>query len=836
MDVTSPFEASEPPAKEVDSFKRRLLEHLVHTVGKDQVTTTGRDWYNALARTVRDLLVEMWMDSTRSSYRGDVKRVYYLSLEFLIGRSLMNNLINTGFLDIARKTMAELGLDLDAVAEEEPEAALGNGGLGRLAACFIDSMATQGIAGYGYGIRYEYGMFAQEIEDGWQSEMPDHWLYHGNAWEFARPEVVYPVRFYGKVETKTDSTGKTVYLWKGDEEILAQAYDQPVPGFGAWTVNNTRLWAAKSSRVFDLKRFNQGDYLGSVRSQGESENLSRVLYPDDSTSMGKELRLKQEYFFVCAALKDILRRFRSQHPDWSLLPEKVAIQLNDTHPALAVPEMMRLLMDKFGLDWDFAWDLSRRVFSYTNHTLLPEALETWPVALFESMLPRHLMIIFEINRRFLEEVRLRFPGDEDLIRRVSLIDEDHGRRVRMAHIAFVGSHAVNGVARIHTELMKTTIFADFHKLYPERIVNKTNGVTPRRWVNQANRELASLVKGRVDENWPANLEEFRKLVPLADDKSFRQAFREVKKRNKERLAKLIAEKLGEEVSPDSLFDVHVKRIHEYKRQLLNVLGVIARYNRLKAGGKTARKMAPRTVILAGKAAPGYHTAKLIIKLIHDVAKVINADPATNKQLKLIFLPNYNVALAEKIIPAADLSQQISTAGTEASGTGNMKLALNGALTIGTRDGANIEIAEEVGEENVFFFGLLADEVMRLRQPGAYDPRDVIAKNAELAQVLDMIGNGFFSPDDKDRFKPIHDSLVHHGDWYLLCADFADYMAAQERVDQLWADPEAWSAAAIYNVARMGRFSSDVTIMEYAKDIWRVSPHRPAPGLGEALMG
>ncbi|TAN50442.1 MAG: glycogen/starch/alpha-glucan phosphorylase [Rhodospirillales bacterium] len=836
MDDSTPFEASEPPAKEVDSFKRRLLEHLVHTVGKDQVTTTGRDWYNALARTVRDLLVEMWMDSTRSTYRGDVKRVYYLSLEFLIGRSLMNNLLNTGFLDIARKTLAELGHDLDDIAEEEPEAALGNGGLGRLAACFIDSMATLGIAGYGYGIRYDYGMFAQEIEDGWQSEMPDHWLYHGNAWEFARPEVVYPVRFYGRVETQVNEAGRTVYVWKDTEEILAMAYDQPVPGFGAWTVNNTRLWAAKSSRVFDLKRFNQGDYLGSVRQQGESENLSRVLYPDDSTSMGKELRLKQEYFFVCAALKDILRRFKSQHESWADLPDKVAIQLNDTHPALAVPEMMRLLMDKYGLDWDFAWDLSSRVFSYTNHTLLPEALETWPVALFESMLPRHLMIIYEINRRFLGEVQKLFPNDADLVRRVSLIDEEHGRRVRMAHIAFVGSHAVNGVARIHTELMKTTIFSDFHKLYPQRIVNKTNGVTPRRWVNQANRHLAKLVAGRVDENWPANLEEFRKLVPLAGDKDFTRKFRAAKLANKERLARLIAERLKTEVDPASLFDVHVKRIHEYKRQLLNVLGVIARYNRLKDGGKQARKMAPRTVLLAGKAAPGYRMAKLVIKLIHDVGKLVNNDKDTNDRLKLIFLPNYNVALAEKIIPAADLSQQISTAGTEASGTGNMKLALNGALTIGTRDGANIEMAEEVGEENFFFFGLTADEVMAYRQPGAYDPKIVIAQNPELARVLRMLGDGTFSPDDRDRFRPIYDALVHHGDWYLLCADFADYMAAQDRVDKLWADQEAWSAMAVLNVARMGRFSSDVTIMDYARDIWDVAPHRPAPGLGAALTG
>ncbi|MCC7168464.1 MAG: glycogen/starch/alpha-glucan phosphorylase, partial [Rhodospirillales bacterium] len=803
-------------------------DHLVHTVGKDQVTCTPRDWYHALARTVRDLLVEMWMDSTRATYRGDVKRIYYLSLEFLIGRSLFNNLLNIGFLDICRQALADLKLDLDVIAEEEPEAALGNGGLGRLAACLIDSMATVGIPGYGYGIRYDYGMFSQVIENGFQTELPENWLRFGNPWEFARPEVVYTVKFFGKSVPYHDSHGRLAYDWTDAEEVLAMAYDQPVPGYGAWTVNNIRLWASKSSRAFDLKRFNQGDYMAAIRDQGESENLSKVLYPDDSTSMGKAVRLKQEYFFVSASLQDILRRYLSQHKGFGQLPEKVAIQLNDTHPSMAVAEMMRLLLDVYGLEWEEAWNVSVGVFSYTNHTLLPEALETWPLPLIETMLPRLVQIIFEINRRFLDEVSHRFPGDAELIRRVSLIDESGEKRVRMANMAFVGSHRVNGVARIHTDLMKTTIFADFQRIYPDRIVNKTNGVTPRRWLNQANRDLSALITKEVGEDWTADLDQLRKLVGVAEDRGFQDSFRAIKKANKHRLAKLVKERLDITLDDKSLFDVHVKRIHEYKRQLLNVLHVITRYNRLRAGGKGSN-LVPRTAIFAGKAAPGYWMAKLIITLINDVAKVVNSDPAVKDRLKVVFLPNYNVSLAQRIIPAADLSEQISTAGTEASGTGNMKLALNGALTIGTRDGANIEIAEEVGEENVFFFGLLADQVMMLHQSGTYDPTALVQANDELAQVIDQLGSGFFSPDQRDRYRPIVDTLTRNGDFYLLVADYPDYIATHAKVDALWKTPKDWTAKAILNVARMGKFSSDLTVLDYATDIWNVRPYRPAPG-------
>jgi starch phosphorylase len=805
---------------DVDAFKRRLFDHLVHTVGKNLATVTDRDWYHALARTVRDQLVEAWMDSTRATYHTDAKRVYYLSLEFLIGRSLVNNLFATGFYDVCRDTLDDMGLDLDRIAEQEPEAALGNGGLGRLAACILDSMATVGIHGYGYGIRYDYGMFSQCIEDGWQVELPENWLRYGNQWEFARPEVVYPVKFFGRIVPYTDPQGRLGHQWVDAEEVQAMAFDQPVAGYGAWTVNNVRLWAARASREFDLKRFNQGSYVESVGDQVESEALSRILYPDDTTSMGKALRLKQEYFFVSASLQDVLRRYLRQHPSPRQLPKKVTIQLNDTHPALAIPEMMRLLMDVHGLGWDEAWDVTVKTFSYTNHTLLPEALETWPVALFESMLPRHLQIIYEINHRFLSEVRRRYPEDSDLVRRLSIIDEENGRRVRMANLAFIGSHKVNGVARIHTELMKSTIFADFHRFFPKRIVNKTNGITPRRWLNQANRPLAGLITKRIGERWISDLGELHKLVALADDPDFRAAYRAVKRRNKERLAVLVKERLGVEIDPGSLFDVQVKRIHEYKRQLLNVLHVVTRYNALREHPRA--DAVPRAVLIAGKAAPGYRVAKLIIKLINDVARTVNGDPRVHNRLKVVFLPNYNVSLAEIIIPAADLSQQISTAGTEASGTGNMKLALNGALTIGTRDGANIEIAEEAGEENVFFFGLPAEEATRLQRFGGHDPRRFYDSDPCLRQALDMIAGGFFSPDDPGRFRPLVDALLVHGDYYLLTADYADYLAAQERVDALWRQPEEWTAKAILNTARMGKFSSDLLVLDYAEDIWQVT--------------
>ncbi|MCB9949254.1 MAG: glycogen/starch/alpha-glucan phosphorylase [Rhodospirillaceae bacterium] len=805
---------------QVVDFQKRMLSHLTHTVGKGKITATERDWYHVAALTVRDLLVERWMESVRTVYANDYKRVYYLSLEFLLGRSLVNNLLASDRFDICREAMGDLGLDVDVIAAQEPEAALGNGGLGRLAACLLDSMAAVGIPGYGYGIRYDYGMFSQYIgEDGQQLEMPDDWLRYGNRWEFPRPELTFPVRFYGRVEQTSDERGRRQVRWLDTDEVSAMAYDQLVAGYGRGMVNNIRLWAARSLE-FDLKVFNRGDYIDAVRQQQRAASLSRVLYPDDSTFDGKTLRLKQEYFFVSASLQDIVRRFRSTHENLQMLPYKVAIQLNDTHPAIAVAELMRILMDDSGLEWPEAWDITVRTFSYTNHTLMPEALETWPVSLFEVLLPRHLQIIYEINYQFLDEVRRRFPGDHDLIRRVSLIDEGGERRVRMAHLAFVGSHRVNGVAQLHTTLMKSGTFADLHRIFPQRIVNQTNGITPRRWLNQCNRPLAQLITDKIGHGWARDLRELRRLERFADDPEFRKAFRQVKRRNKERLAQVAAGRLGLAIDPDSLFDVQVKRIHEYKRQLLNVLHVIARYNRLKADPSGG--LVPRTVVFAGKAASGYAMAKLIIRLVNDVAERINNDPAVGDRLKVMFLPNYNVSLAEIIIPAADVSQQISTAGTEASGTGNMKLALNGALTVGTRDGANIEIADEVGEDNVFFFGLTADQVgaMRAQQ---YDPWMYYEGNPVLRQVLDQIRDGAFSSGERTLYRPIFDLLTRHGDHYLLLADFADYLACQGRVDALYRQEEEWTRRAILNTVRMGRFSSDLTVQGYAAEIWGLEP-------------
>ncbi len=814
---------------EIDSFKRQLYSHLKHTVGKTYEVADHRDWYHALAHTVRDLLVEAWMDSTRQRYHEDAKRVYYLSMEFLIGRSLEKNLLNTGFYRVCRDTLNDLGLDFAAIRDQEAEAALGNGGLGRLAACLMESMATVGVAGYGYGIRYDYGMFHQRIEDGRQVEVPENWLRYGNPWEFARPEVCYAVNFGGHVTTYRDDQGRERHHWAPGEGVRAVAYDQPMAGYAAWTVNTIRLWAANAAQAFDLGHFNRGDYIASVQDQVETESLSRVLYPDDSTHMGRTLRFKQEYFFASATLQDILRRFRNQHTDMAELPDQVAIQLNDTHPAVAVPELMRLLLDHEGLDWAAAWDITRRTFSYTNHTLQPEALETWPVYLFESLLPRHLQIIYDINHAFLEDVRHAHPGDGDLLARVSLIAEGEEPRVRMANLAFIGSHAVNGVAALHTRLMRSTVFADMNALFPERITNKTNGITPRRWLNVANRPLAELADARIGPDWVTDLNQLHGLLPHADDAGFRDAFRRAKHRNKLRLATVAHETAGTVLPHDFLVDAHVKRIHEYKRQLMNILGVIARYNRIRDGA--VADVVPRTVVFAGKAAPGYWLAKHIIKLINDVADVVNNDPKARDALRVVFLPNYNVSLAERIIPAAELSQQISTAGTEASGTGNMKLALNGALTLGTHDGANVEIAEQVDETDIFLFGLTAEEVAERRAAG-HDPHAAVEATPELARALDMVGQGFFSPGEPDRFRPILDTLFQHGDWYLVTADFAAYMAAQDRVDALYRDREAWTAAAIRNVARMGRFSSDLTVADYAHEIWDV-PTNPVPA---AVLG
>jgi glycogen phosphorylase len=801
-----------------ESLRRLLLDHLVYTLGKTQTAATPRDWFHAAAFAVRDHLVERWMKTTIEYKRLGAKRVYYLSLEFLTGRLLSNSLFNLGLYDSCREALSDLELAFDEIAEHESDPALGNGGLGRLAACLLDSMATLSIPGYGYGIRYEYGLFFQRIVRGSQMEQPDNWLRYGNPWEFPRPEVLYPVRFGGHVVQYTDDRGRLRFQWADTDLVMAMAYDMPVPGFGASAVNNLRLWSAKASREFNLQDFNEGLYIKAVERKTESENLSKVLYPADSTRYGRDLRLKQQYFFVSASLQDILRRFLAAHHPLEELPDRVAIQLNDTHPSLAIPEMMRLLLDFHHLDWDRAWDLTRRTFGYTNHTLMPEALETWPVSVFEQLLPRHLQLVYEINRRFLDGVRRAHPGDADLVRRVSLIDESGERRIRMAHLAFVGSHRVNGVSAIHTDLMKTTIFAGFERLAQGTIVNVTNGVTPRRWLNAANAGLAALLTGRIGHGWVSDLSELARLRPLADDEGFREQFRQVKQANKERLLEALRARLNLAVDSSAMFDVQVKRIHEYKRQMLNVLHVIARYNRLRSGKHG--DLPARVVIFSGKAAPGYAAAKLIIELIHRVAHVVNHDPAVGSRLKVAFVPNYSVSNAELIIPAADLSEQISTAGTEASGTGNMKLALNGALTIGTLDGANIEMREDVGADNMFMFGMTAEEVAERRQAG-YTPVEIYESNPELREALDMIASGFFSPESPRRFRPVFERLTTFGDYFMVLAEYADYVACQARVDELFQRPDEWARRAILNVAGMGRFSSDRTVRDYAREVWNV---------------
>lgn len=803
-----------------ESLKHSLANRLEYSAGKDLYTATPRDWFHVAAWTVRDRLMERWMETMRSYYRADAKRVYYLSLEFLIGRTLTNGLINLGIHDPFVNALTEIGVHLEEIQEMENDAALGNGGLGRLAACFLDSMASLGIPGYGYGIRYEYGIFTQTIDNGHQIEHPENWLRYGNPWEFPRAEVLYPVKFNGRVISYNDEKGQQRFSWVDTDEVMAMAYDTPVPGYGNSTVNNMRLWSAKSTRDFNLKYFNEGNYIKAVEDKNESENLSKVLYPDDTTVVGRELRLKQQYFFVSASLQDILYRHRKYHDTFDNLADKVAIQLNDTHPVLSIPELMRLLMDIHHLTWEHAWDITTRTFGYTNHTLLPEALETWPVATLEKLLPRHLQIIFEINHRFLHAVMHRHPGDVDLLRRMSIISENGSKRVRMGHLAVVGSHKVNGVAALHTRLMKESIFADFDHYFPGKLVNKTNGITPRRWLCLANRGLADLITKNIGSQWVTDLDQLKKLAPLANNPDFRREFAAIKRSNKEQLAALIKDRTGVNVNINSMFDIQVKRIHEYKRQLLNVLHVITLYNRIRHNPQM--EIVPRTVIFAGKAAPGYFLAKRIIKLINDVADVVNNDPAIGDKLKVVFLPNYNVSLAEKIIPACDLSEQISTAGTEASGTGNMKFALNGALTIGTLDGANVEIREEVGEDNIFIFGMTTTEVTELQRRG-YNPWDYYHGNGELKEALEMIGNGFFSQFDTELHQPIVDTLTSGGDRFMVLADYASYIVCQECASELYRDADAWITKAILNTANMGKFSSDRTIREYATEIWKTHP-------------
>ncbi|MDP9920442.1 starch phosphorylase [Variovorax boronicumulans] len=817
--------AYDHPDRDVAAFKRAVANKLIYAVGKDPVAASQDDWLHATALAVRDQLVERWMTTTRANYAQDLKRVYYLSMEFLIGRTFTNALLAVDLYGTVREALADFGVDMAALAEREPDAALGNGGLGRLAACFLDSMATLGVPGMGYGIRYEYGMFRQRIVDGQQVETPDYWLTRGNPWEFQRPEVNYRVRFGGHVQKREGKNAPYGAAdWVDTHDVLAVAYDTIIPGYGTQATNTLRLWSARATEEIDLSAFNRGNYMAAVESKNHSENVSRVLYPDDSTPSGRELRLHQEYFFCSASVQDLLRRYLRNHTSFDQLSEKVSIHLNDTHPVLAVPELMRLLLDEHGLAWDVAWAHTQKVFSYTNHTLMHEALETWPVEMLGRILPRHLQILYDINAKFLAAVTQTHGQDVELVRRLSLIDETGERRVRMAYVAVLASHSVNGVSGLHSELMKQSIFADFAKIFPERFNNKTNGVTPRRWLAQANPPLAALLDQRIGKGWRRDLSQLEALRPMVAQPAFVRAFRHAKRENKLRLANWVGEHLKLDLDTDAMFDVQVKRIHEYKRQLLNVLHVIARYHRIldaQASGAPV-DIVPRVVVFAGKAASAYAMAKQVIRLINDVAATVNADARVGKLLKVVFLPNYSVSLAEIIMPAADLSEQISTAGTEASGTGNMKFALNGALTIGTLDGANVEMRENVGPENIFIFGHTTPEVADIRARG-YQPREIYEENAELKRVLDAIRDGAFSPGEPARYQGIYDALVNWGDHYLLLADYASYVAKQAEVDALYRDAEAWTRMAILNVAGMGAFSSDRTIAEYAHEIWHTKP-------------
>lgn len=812
----NPFKGMDP-----DSLIHSFVDHLEYSQAKDEYSATPLDLYKSLALTLRDLLFERWIDTMQTYYKKPTKRVYYLSMEFLMGRALDNAIINLGVREAVEKAMGEWELNLEDLLDMEYDAGLGNGGLGRLAACFLDSMATLAIPAYGYGIRYEYGIFFQRIRNGEQVETPDPWLRYGNPWEIERPEFLYPVQFYGTVHQRLDESGHQRFNWVDTQEVMAMGYDTPIPGYRNETVNNLRLWAAKSTRDFELSYFNHGDYERAVSDKVTTETISKVLYPNDNIFEGKELRLKQEFFFVSATLQDIIRRYKKTNDsDFSQFTRQVAIQLNDTHPAVGIPELMRLLMDKEGLPWDEAWDISCNTFAYTNHTVLPEALEKWPVDLFGRVLPRHLQIVYQINQQLMDEVALKYPGDFDRMRRMSIIEEDQGKRIRMANLAITGSHSVNGVSALHSEIIKRDLFRDFHQMWPERFNNKTNGITQRRWLLISNPRLADLITSRIGEDWVTDLDKLRALEPLAEDAAFRKQWMKVKHANKKRLADYILKNNSILVDPNSIFDCQVKRIHEYKRQLLNVLHVIHLYNRI-VDDPTA-KITPRTVIFGGKAAPGYHMAKLIIRLITAVAEKVNNDARTEGKLRVVFLANYSVSMAEKLMPAADLSEQISTAGTEASGTGNMKFSLNGALTIGTLDGANVEIREEVGEENIFIFGLTAEEVEATHREG-YDPNHFADADPALRRVLDMIGSGFFCPDEPERFHPITDALLHHGDTYRLLADFGPYVEAQAAVARLYTDRDAWARMSILNVARMGKFSSDRTIRQYAKEIWKTKP-------------
>jgi starch phosphorylase len=814
--MNAPFTYASPTLT-VDALKHSIAYKLMFTIGKDPSIANKHEWLNAALLAVRDRMVERWLRSSRAQLSQDVRQVYYLSMEFLMGRTLGNALLAMGIYDDLNQALDEMGLDLSELMEEENDPGLGNGGLGRLAACFLDSLATLGLPGRGYGIRYDYGMFKQNIVDGQQRESPDYWLEYGNPWEFQRFNTRYKVRFGGRLQHE----GARV-RWIETEEIVAMAYDQIIPGFDTDATNTLRLWGAQASNEINLGKFNQGDYFAAVEDKNHSENVSRVLYPDDSTYSGRELRLRQEYFLVSSTVQDILNRHWQMHETWDNLADKIAIHLNDTHPVLAIPELMRLLIDEQKFSWDDAFEVTCQVFSYTNHTLMTEALETWPVDMIGKILPRHLSIIFEINDYFLKTIQEYYPDDWDLMSRISIIDENDGRRIRMAWLAVVVSHKVNGVSELHSNLMVQSLFADFARLFPGRFCNKTNGVTPRRWLALANPALSEVLDEAIGRNWRTDLGQLNELTAQIDYPAFIEQIADAKFANKKRLADWVAKNMDIVLDPHALFDVQIKRIHEYKRQLLNVLHVITRYNRIKAD--PTAEWVPRVNIFAGKAASAYYVAKHIIHLINDVANVINNDPQVKNKLKVVFIPNYGVSLAQIIIPAADLSEQISTAGTEASGTSNMKFALNGALTIGTLDGANVEMLEHVGKENIFIFGNTTPQVEKLRTDG-YNPRKYFEEDPDLHLALTQIASGLFSPQEPSRYRNLFDALVNFGDHYQLLADYRSYVDTQDKVDKLYRQPDKWQRCAALNIANMGYFSADRTIQEYADEIWHISPVR-----------
>jgi glycogen phosphorylase len=802
------------------SLRNQLAEHLELLLVKTRVTATEYDYYQALSLAVKDRLVRKWLRTQHTYRERDAREVYYLSMEFLMGRLLATTLINLDFYDECRSVLLEEKLVLEDLMEQECDMGLGNGGLGRLAACFLDSMATLRLPAFGYGIRYEYGIFRQEIRDGYQIEQPDNWLRYGNPWETLRKELTYRVQFRGRIASSPDPRGGTRYRWLDTDDVLAVAYDIPVPGYKSNTVNNLRLWRARSTEEFSFSEFDRGNYLAAVEDKNLSENISKVLYPNDSSVRGKALRLQQEYFFVSASLQDILHKYYTRHGDLTDLAEKIFVQLNDTHPVIAIPELMRLLMDEQGQTWDKAWAITSRCFGYTNHTVVPEALEEWSIDLLEELLPRHLQIIYEINQRFLDQVRAEGRLDARAVEEVSIIREAPTRTVRMANLAMVAAVAVNGVAELHTEILRKRVFPHFYQLYPEKFHAITNGVTPRRWLVAANPLLSEFITERLGSTWITDLDQLRELEHFIDDEAFRAAWAAIKKSQKVLLKRHIEQEMGISVDLNSMFDTQVKRIHLYKRQLLNLLHVITLYRRILADPD--RNEVARTVIFAGKAAPAYQEAKLVIKLINSVAARVNENPAVNRLLRVLFLPNYSVSLAETIIPATDLSEQISTAGFEASGTGNMKFALNGALTIGTLDGANIEIRDEVGADNMFIFGMTSDEVIRLKE-GGYRPSDFVERSPELRESLDLIGSGHFAPNEPGIFAPLVDELLER-DYYCVLADFDAYLQKQEEAAALYRDDEKeWVTRSIRNVARMGRFSSDFTIRRYNEKIWRAEP-------------